>query len=415
MFASFAPKRYAMEFARREATKRGFPPGTTRTVQVLTDGDPDLACYVRELFPDAIHTLDVMHVIEKLWNAGTAVHKEGTDEHRAWAEAQKDALYGGRVEDIIAELDERLATTPKTGPGNKFRRTKLSSTRNYIAKRAAMMNYDELIARDLELGTGAVEGAIKHIIGRRLDNEGMRWIKERADAVLQLRCIEVNGDWEAFVARGINARARDTLPAPAASTRPATPRERAGRLTRDALHPTQKLTVIVWPPVRSTSSTPWTRSRIEKSVVFKRSVPAPVSMWNGRQALGVVGRAASVKSRTNARASGVLSSGMISRMNHSPYVSRLAKRSTNDSSVTSRPIQMTCPASQSWSGAPGVQTTSQVVGALMVGSTVTVTSAGVLRSMTFQPIAAMSNVSSTVPISERGDQSSNGHGPSTLA
>ena len=29
----------------------------------------------------------------------------------------------------------------------------------------------------------------------------MRWIKERAEAVLQLRCIDVNGDWAAFVAR----------------------------------------------------------------------------------------------------------------------------------------------------------------------------------------------------------------------
>jgi hypothetical protein len=27
----------------------------------------------------------------------------------------------------------------------------------------------------------------------------MRWIKERAEAVLQLRCIDMNGDWEAFV------------------------------------------------------------------------------------------------------------------------------------------------------------------------------------------------------------------------
>lgn len=207
-YASFAPKRHAVELARREATKRGFPPGTTRTVQVLTDGDLDLACYVRELFPDAIHTIDVMHVIEKLWNAGTAVHREGTPEHRAWAEAQKDALYGGRVDEILAELDARLAATAKTGPGNKFRRTKLSQTRGYIAKRAEQMNYAELIRRDLELGTGAVEGAIKHIVHRRMDHGGMRWIKERAEAVLQLRCIEVNGDWEAFVARvHDNARA----------------------------------------------------------------------------------------------------------------------------------------------------------------------------------------------------------------
>jgi hypothetical protein len=64
-----------------------------------------------------------------------------------------------------------------------------------------MMNYDELVARDLEIGTGPVEGAIKHIMHRRMDHGGMRWIKERAEAFLQLRCIEVNGDWEAFVAR----------------------------------------------------------------------------------------------------------------------------------------------------------------------------------------------------------------------
>jgi hypothetical protein len=29
-----------------------------------------------------------------------------------------------------------------------------------------------------------------------MDNSGMRWIEERAEAVLLLRCIEVNGDWE---------------------------------------------------------------------------------------------------------------------------------------------------------------------------------------------------------------------------
>ena len=27
----------------------------------------------------------------------------------------------------------------------------------------------------------------------------MRWIKEHAEALLQLRCIEVNGDWDAFM------------------------------------------------------------------------------------------------------------------------------------------------------------------------------------------------------------------------
>jgi len=42
-YASFGSKRHAIEVARREATKRGFGPDTKKLVQVLTDGDNDLA------------------------------------------------------------------------------------------------------------------------------------------------------------------------------------------------------------------------------------------------------------------------------------------------------------------------------------------------------------------------------------
>jgi hypothetical protein len=61
------------------------------------------------------------------------------------------------------------------------------------------MNYGELRRQDLELGSGQVEGAIKALMYRRMDQGGMRWIKERAEALLQLRCIDANGDWQAFV------------------------------------------------------------------------------------------------------------------------------------------------------------------------------------------------------------------------
>ncbi len=200
-YASFATKRHAVNVARRDAIKRGFPPGTNRVVQVLTDGDNDLARYVSELFPDAIHTIDVMHIVEKLWDAGSSVHREGTDELRAWVEQQKEALYAGRAAEIVAEFDLRLASVPRTGPGNKYRREKLTEVRAYIEKRAPQMTYGQLRRQDLEIGTGAVEGAIKNMMGGRMDNGGMRWIKERAEAVLQLRCVDANGDWEAFVSQ----------------------------------------------------------------------------------------------------------------------------------------------------------------------------------------------------------------------
>ncbi len=198
-YASFAPKRHAFEIARREADRRGFHQGTRKVIQVVTDGDNDLACYTAEYFPEAIHTIDVMHVVEKLWQAGQCLHPEGSDKLKAWMKLQKDRLYGGRELWIVAELRKELKAIPKTGPGNKGRRERLTEVLKYVDKRLDKMNYADLIDQDLEIGSGMVEGAIKNLIGKRCDHGGMRWIKERVEAVVQLRCIEANGDWDTFM------------------------------------------------------------------------------------------------------------------------------------------------------------------------------------------------------------------------
>ena len=62
------------------------------------------------------------------------------------------------------------------------------------------MNYGRLKAEDLERASGIAEGAVRFVIAQRFDEGGMRWIRERAEALLQLRCIEVNGDWDKFAA-----------------------------------------------------------------------------------------------------------------------------------------------------------------------------------------------------------------------
>jgi len=197
-YASFAPKRRTFEVARREADKRGFTRGSGKTVQIITDGDNDLACYAAQYFPEALVTIDVMHVIEKLWSAGESVYQEGSRELEEWVELQKERLYGGQVPALLNELRQRLTAIPKTGPGNKGKRERLGQALRYLEKREAKLNYSELLAQDLEIGSGMVEGAVKNIIAKRCDHGGMRWIKERVEAVLQLRCIDANGDWEAF-------------------------------------------------------------------------------------------------------------------------------------------------------------------------------------------------------------------------
>jgi hypothetical protein len=199
VYASFAPKRHAFQVARREANKRGFTVASGKRIQLVTDGDDDLAAYKKEYFPEALHTLDIMHALEYVWEAGGCLYPEGSDELKAWMEAQREHFYRGRVESVLGELKRRLLEVPMTGPGNKGRRERLTTAIEYLGKRVEMMNYSELIAADLEIGSGAVEGAIKHVIAARFDKGGMRWIRERAEALLQLRCIEINGDWERFI------------------------------------------------------------------------------------------------------------------------------------------------------------------------------------------------------------------------
>jgi hypothetical protein len=199
VYASFGPKEHVFEVARREATKRGFGPDTSKLIQILTDGDNDLALYIKRYFPEAIHTVDIMHVIEKLWSVAGALFREGSAELTRWAELQRERLYDARIHLIIDDLRQALQVTPKTGPGNRGKRARLTDVTRYLEKRLEHMNYKELRAQDLEIGTGQVEGAMKNVIGKRCDQGGMRWIKERAEALLQLRCIEINGDWDRFI------------------------------------------------------------------------------------------------------------------------------------------------------------------------------------------------------------------------
>ncbi len=199
VYASYAPKRHAAAVARREADKRGFSKESGKLVQVVTDGDNDLERYVNDYFPEAHHTIDVFHVTEYLWKAGRCLYKEDSEELVEWVEAQKEALYDNRAANIVEELSRRLRALPRRGPGMKEKRKRLEQVRTYLSKRIDKMNYKSLREQDLEISSGAVEGAVNHVIAKRFDNGGMRWIKERAEALLQLRCIEINNDWDAFI------------------------------------------------------------------------------------------------------------------------------------------------------------------------------------------------------------------------
>ncbi len=149
-------------------------------------------------FPSASHALDVRHVEEKIWDVGRLFYKEASEELSQWVEKQREILYQGEIALLLKRLRKLEQGIASTGPGTKAKREKLRKTIAYLDKRQHLLAYGRLIEQDLVIASGVIEGAVRYVIGERMDCSGMRWIEGRAEMLLHLRCIELNGEWERF-------------------------------------------------------------------------------------------------------------------------------------------------------------------------------------------------------------------------
>lgn len=198
VWGSFASRKKMLAWARAEATRRGFGPKTQRVVQIVVDGEKCLGQRLRRLFPQAILTLDIRHVEEKLWQAGGAFHREGSPELAAWVEELRSLLYRRNGKALLGRLHELRQEIACRGPGTKRKRAVVDDLLGYLQPRTNMMRYAKWLKQDLVIATGVIEGAVRYVIGERMDCSGMRWVEGKAEAILQLRCLEVNGLWDAF-------------------------------------------------------------------------------------------------------------------------------------------------------------------------------------------------------------------------
>jgi len=60
------------------------------------------------------------------------------------------------------------------------------------------MDYAEYLRQGWPIGTGVVEGTCRHLVKDRMELSGMRWTVSGAGALLALRAVNENGDWEKF-------------------------------------------------------------------------------------------------------------------------------------------------------------------------------------------------------------------------
>jgi len=160
----------------------------------LTDGAEPLQKHVLAKLTGFTLILDIIHTDEYLWKAGTAIYGE-TDPHRAeWVETQMLDILSSRSDEVIRRLEGKAATLHRRSQAA----SSLRGVANYLRRNQPYMDYAEYLRRGWPIGTGVVEGTCRHLIKDRMELSGMRWTMAGAGALLALRSVNENGDWDDF-------------------------------------------------------------------------------------------------------------------------------------------------------------------------------------------------------------------------
>jgi len=129
---------------------------------------------------------------------GGTVHKEGSKVLAKWVRARQNELRAGEVDAVLAAIEKVRKKIGRSGPGTKGRRKRVNDALRYLRNHREVLPYAELLADGLDIGTGVMEGAVKHAVAARLDGTGMQWSPPRAEDVLALRLVLVNDLRSAF-------------------------------------------------------------------------------------------------------------------------------------------------------------------------------------------------------------------------
>lgn len=169
-------------------------PTHRKTLVCLMDGEASLWDMQRQWLPRAVGVLDLFHVLERLWQAAYCFHPEGPAAEQ-FVTHRLRMLLAGKVGYVIGGL-RRLADQHDLR-GEK-RRT-LSAVIRYYENNREHMRYDEYLAAGYPIGSGVAEGACRHVVKDRMEQAGMRWTLNGAQAMLNLRAIYLNGQWNNYI------------------------------------------------------------------------------------------------------------------------------------------------------------------------------------------------------------------------
>jgi hypothetical protein len=173
-------------------------PGRQRTWVVLVDGAEHQLSLIRAETARrgvTIHIIiDVIHVLEYIWDAAWCLHKAGDPAAEDWVAVKALAVLAGDSDRAAQEITAKAEASGLQGN----QRAGTAACIRYLNGKREFLHYDQALEAGWPIATGVIEGACRHLIADRLSLSGSRWGLDGAEAVLTLRAVISNGDLEEY-------------------------------------------------------------------------------------------------------------------------------------------------------------------------------------------------------------------------
>ena len=138
--------------------------------------------------------IDIIHVLEYLWKAAWALHPAGDPAAEDWVAVKALAVLAGGSGRAAAAITAEAGAAGLTAS----QRASADTCARYLSSKQQLLRYDQALQAGWPIATGIIEGACRHLIADRLDIGGARWGLDGAEAVLTLRAVISNGDFDEY-------------------------------------------------------------------------------------------------------------------------------------------------------------------------------------------------------------------------
>jgi hypothetical protein len=173
-------------------------PQHLRTWVVLVDGAEHQLGLIRAEAARrgvTIHVvIDVIHVLEYIWGAAWSLHEAGDPAAEDWVAVKALAVLAGDSDRASAQITAEADAAGLEGS----RRSGADTCVRYLGNKREFLRYDQALDAGWPIATGVIEGACRHLIADRLSITGARWGLDGAEAILALRAVISNGDFEEY-------------------------------------------------------------------------------------------------------------------------------------------------------------------------------------------------------------------------